>query len=89
MDETIKEFSSIDGAFVIRGDGVVESAGSLIQAADYNHNLPSGLGSRHAAAAAISVATDCIALVVSSSSGQVTLFRRGVMMALTEKRVSA
>ena len=89
MDETIKEFSSIDGAFVIRGDGVVESAGSLIQAADYNHTLPSGLGSRHAAAAAISVAADCIALVVSSSSGQVTLFRRGVMMSLTEKKVSA
>ncbi len=89
MDETIKEFSSIDGAFVIRGDGVVESAGSLIQTADYNHALPSGLGTRHAAAAAISVATDCIALVVSSSSGQVTLFRRGVMMSLTEKKVSA
>jgi len=89
MDETIKEFSSIDGAFIIRGDGVVESAGSLIQAADYNHTLPSGLGTRHAAAAAISVAADCIALVVSSSSGQVTLFRRGVMMSLTEKKVSA
>jgi DNA integrity scanning protein DisA with diadenylate cyclase activity/mannitol/fructose-specific phosphotransferase system IIA component (Ntr-type) len=89
MDETIKEFSSIDGAFIIRGDGVVEAAGSLIQAADYNHALPSGLGSRHAAAAAISVAADCIALVVSSSTGQVTLFRRGVMMPLTEKKVSA
>jgi len=89
MDETIKEFSSIDGAFVIRGDGVVEAAGSLIQASDYNHALPSGLGARHAAAAAISVAADCIALVVSSSSGQVTLFRRGVMMPLTEKKVSA
>ena len=89
MDETIKEFSSIDGAFVIRGDGVVEAAGSLIQAADYNHALPSGLGSRHAAAAAISVAADCIALVVSSSTGQVTLFRRGVMMPLTEKKLSA
>jgi DNA integrity scanning protein DisA with diadenylate cyclase activity len=89
MDETIKEFSSIDGAFVIRGDGVVEAAGSLIQAADYNHSLPSGLGSRHAAAAAISVAADCIALVVSSSTGQVTLFRRGVMMPLTEKKVNA
>jgi DNA integrity scanning protein DisA with diadenylate cyclase activity/mannitol/fructose-specific phosphotransferase system IIA component (Ntr-type) len=89
MDETIKEFSSIDGAFVIRGDGVVEAAGSLIQASDYNHALPSGLGSRHAAAAAISVAADCIALVVSSSTGQVTLFRRGVMMPLTEKKVSA
>jgi len=89
MDETIKEFSSIDGAFVIRGDGVVLAAGSLIQASDYNHALPSGLGSRHAAAAAISVAANCIALVVSSSTGQVTLFRRGVMMPLTEKKVSA
>jgi diadenylate cyclase len=89
MDETIKEFSSIDGAFVIRGDGVVESAGSLIQATDAEHNLPSGLGSRHAAAAAVSVATNCISIVVSSSSGQVTLFRRGVMLPLTEKRMSA
>ena len=86
MDETVKEFSSIDGAFIIRGDGVVESAGSLIQATDSTHELPSGLGSRHAAAAAISVATNCISIVVSSSTGQVTLFRRGVMLPLTEKR---
>jgi diadenylate cyclase len=88
MDETVKEFSSIDGAFIIRGDGVVESAGALVQAATYQFALPSGLGSRHAAAAAISVAAECIALVVSSSTGQVTLFRRGVMMPLTEKRMS-
>lgn len=86
MDETVKEFSSIDGAFIIRGDGVVESAGSLIQATDSDHSLPSGLGSRHAAAAAISVAAHCISIVVSSSTGQVTLFRRGVMLPLTEKR---
>jgi DNA integrity scanning protein DisA with diadenylate cyclase activity/mannitol/fructose-specific phosphotransferase system IIA component (Ntr-type) len=86
MDETVKEFSSIDGAFIIRGDGVVESAGSLIQATDSTHSLPSGLGSRHAAAAAISVAANCISIVVSSSTGQVTLFRRGVMLPLTEKR---
>jgi diadenylate cyclase len=86
MDETVKEFSSIDGGFVIRGDGVVEAAGSLIQATDSSHVLPSGLGSRHAAAAAISVAANCISIVVSSSTGQVTLFRRGVMVPLTEKR---
>lgn len=86
MDETVKEFSSIDGAFVIRGDGVVESAGSLIQATDNDHALPSGLGTRHAAAAAISVAVNCISIAVSSSTGQVTLFRRGVMLPLTEKR---
>jgi diadenylate cyclase len=89
MDETVKEFSSIDGAFIIRGDGVVASAGSLIQAADSDHVLPSGLGSRHAAAAAISVATECISIVVSSSTGQVTLFRRGVMLPLTEKKMGA
>lgn len=89
MDETVKEFSSIDGAFIIRGDGVVSSAGSLIQAADVEHILPSGLGSRHAAAAAITVATECISIVVSSSTGQVTLFRRGVMLPLTEKKFGA
>src|SRR3984957_12289356 len=88
MDETVKEFSSIDGAFIIRGDGVVESAGGRVQAATYKFALPSGLGSRHAAAAAISVAAECIALVVSSSTGQVTLFRRGVMMPLTENKRS-
>lgn len=86
MDETVKEFSSIDGAFLISGDGVVESAGTLIQAVDTEHSLPSGLGSRHAAAAAISLQAQCIAIVVSSSTGQVTLFRRGVMLPLTEKR---
>lgn len=88
MDETVKEFSSIDGAFVIRGDGVVASAGSLLQASDAEHSLPSGLGSRHAAAAAVSVATDCISIVVSSSTGQVTLFRRGVMLPLTERKLT-
>jgi DNA integrity scanning protein DisA with diadenylate cyclase activity len=86
MDETVKEFSSIDGAFVIRGDGVVEAAGSLVQASGHGLVLPSGLGSRHAAAAAISVAANCISIAVSSSTGQVTLFRRGVLLPLTEKR---
>ena len=89
MDETVKEFSSIDGAFIIRGDGVLLSAGSLVQATDVEHTLPSGLGSRHAAAAAISAATDCISIVVSSSSGQVTLFRRGEMLSLTDRALVA
>jgi DNA integrity scanning protein DisA with diadenylate cyclase activity len=53
---------------------------------DTTHELPSGLGTRHAAAAAISVTANCISIVVSSSTGQVTLFRRGVMLPLTEKR---
>ena len=85
MDETVKELSSIDGAFIIRGDGVLVSAGSLIHAPDYNHDLPSGLGSRHAAAAAITQAVDCLCIVVSGSSSQVTLFRQGEMLPLIEK----
>lgn len=84
MDETLKEFSSLDGAFVIRGDGVVVSAGSLILNADVTR-LPSGLGARHAAAAAISREADCVAIVVSSSTGQVSVFRRGLMVPLIEK----
>lgn len=88
MDETIKEFSSIDGAFIIRGNGVIESAGSLIHApAYYYRDMPSGLGARHSAASAVSMATDCIAIVISASSGQVTLFRHGVMLPLIEKSV--
>ncbi|WP_269524763.1 PTS sugar transporter subunit IIA [Coraliomargarita parva] len=85
MDETVKELSSIDGAFIIRGDGVLVSAGSLIHAPDYTHSLPSGLGSRHAAAASITQAVDCLCIVVSGSTGQVTLFRRGEMLPLIEK----
>ncbi len=85
MDETVKEYSGLDGGFVVRGDGVLLSAGSLVHAPDYLHSLPSGFGSRHAAAAAISVAADCLAIVVSASTGQVTLFRNGIALPLMEK----
>ncbi len=88
MDETIKEFSVIDGCFVIRGDGVIESAGSLLHtSSEFYENLPSGFGTRHSAAAAITRATDCISICISASSGQVTLFRKGVMFPLLEKPI--
>ncbi len=90
MDETIKEYSVIDGCFVIRGDGVVESAGSLIHApSQYYQDMPGGFGARHSAAAAISRAADCIAIVVSASNGRLTLFRHGVMMPLIEKPIGS
>ena len=84
MDETIKELAYIDGAFIIRGDGVVESAGGMVQARADEIELPGGLGTRHAAAAAITYVTNSLALVVSSA-GQVTLFRKGRMFTLFEK----
>lgn len=87
MDETVKELSSIDGAFIINGDGVIESAGSMLTAHEEDHRapLPGGLGTRHAAAAAITRAADCVTIVVSSSTGQVTLFRKGEALILMDR----
>jgi DNA integrity scanning protein DisA with diadenylate cyclase activity len=90
MAETIKEFSSIDGAFIVRGDGVIESAGSLIQASGTpTVPMPSGLGTRHAAGAIISAAANCIAIAVSESTRQVTLFKDGKMILFSEQSFSS
>ena len=81
LEETIKEFSAIDGAFVLRGDGVVLSAGRyLAPRSKLEEPLPQGLGTRHEAAAAITVTTDSIAVCVSQSTGTVSIFKRGRMI---------
>lgn len=90
MAETIKEFSSIDGAFIVRGDGVIESAGSLIQASsEHAIQMPSGFGTRHAAGAVISAVANCIAIAVSESTHQVTLFKDGKMMLFSDQSFSS
>ena len=75
--EAIKNFSVLDGAFVIREDGVVLAAGRYLSASDQEVKIPLGLGARHAAAAGITSSTGCIALVVSQTSGAVRLFKEG------------
>jgi DNA integrity scanning protein DisA with diadenylate cyclase activity len=75
--EAIKNFSVLDGAFVIREDGVVLAAGRYLSASDEAVKIPMGLGARHAAAASITSTTKCIALVVSQTSGAVRLFKGG------------
>jgi DNA integrity scanning protein DisA with diadenylate cyclase activity len=75
--EAIKNFSVLDGAFVIREDGVVLAAGRYLSATDDAVKIPLGLGARHAAAAGITSTTHCIALVVSQTSGAVRLFKGG------------
>ena len=82
LEETIKEFSAIDGAFVVRGDGVLLSAGRyLVPVAKLDEPLPQGLGTRHESAAAVTVATEAMALCVSQSTGTVSIFRRGRLIA--------
>lgn len=75
--EAIKNFSVLDGAFVIREDGVVLAAGRYLSASDDAVKIPLGLGARHAAAASITSMTKSIALVVSQTSGAVRLFKGG------------
>jgi DNA integrity scanning protein DisA with diadenylate cyclase activity len=77
LRETIKEFSVIDGAFIIRGDGVLVTAGRHLNAALEGGDLPQGLGSRHVAAAGITSLTDAIAIVISESTGSVRIFKEG------------
>ncbi|HXX31228.1 MAG TPA: diadenylate cyclase [Myxococcaceae bacterium] len=78
--EAIKNFSVLDGAFVIREDGVVLSAGRYLSASDEEVPVPLGLGARHAAAAGITATTECLALVVSQTSGAVRLFKGGEIL---------
>jgi diadenylate cyclase len=80
MREAIKNFSVLDGAFVIREDGVVLSAGRYLSATDEDVTVPLGLGARHAAAAGITASTECLALVVSQTSGAVRLFKGGEIL---------
>src|SRR5690606_20640506 len=53
----IREFSGMDGAFVLRGDGVVIAGGRYLLELAAESSVPSGLGARHRAAAGISAAT--------------------------------
>jgi len=85
LRETIKEFASLDGAFVIRDDGVILSAGRYLNASIEDASLPQGLGSRHAAAAGITALTDAIAIVISESTGDVRIFKNGKIFMEIEK----
>jgi DNA integrity scanning protein DisA with diadenylate cyclase activity len=77
LAETIKEFSLLDGAFVVRGDGEVMSAGVCVQIHTPADGSVSGLGTRHAAGVAISAATRALAIVLSQSTGTVSVYKSG------------
>jgi diadenylate cyclase len=67
--ETVKEFAQLDGAFLVQDDGTFVSAGRFIDVdVSAAENFLPGLGTRHAAAASVSRATDAVAVVVSQSS---------------------
>lgn len=75
--ETIKEFSLLDGAFIVTGDGVVEAAGRYITVDASQVRMPGGMGSRHASIAAITMVTRSIGVVLSQSGGKITILKGG------------
>ena len=85
LKETIKEFSSIDGAFIFREDGVILAAGRHLDASGENIEIPLGLGSRHRAAAGITSLTDALAIVISEETGGVRIFHHGKIFMEIEK----
>lgn len=76
--ESLRELSALDGAFIIANNGVVERAGAYLDAPlNKNVKVPAGLGSRHVAAAALTAKTDATSIVISESSGTITVFCLG------------
>ncbi|HVO83182.1 MAG TPA: diadenylate cyclase [Syntrophobacteria bacterium] len=83
--ETVKELSSIDGAFLVREDGVVLAAGRHLNVASTHEDFPRGWGARHAAAAAITEVTKATAITISESTGMVSIFKNGKVVTTIER----
>lgn len=75
--EGIKEIAQMDGAIIVSADGVVEAACRYLDCSAADVTLSKGLGARHWAAAAISKATNAVAVTVSQSNGTVRIFHNG------------
>lgn len=75
--EGIKEIAQMDGAIIVSGDGTVEATCRYLDCSAADVTLSKGLGARHWAAAAISRATNAVAITVSQSNGTVRIFQNG------------
>ncbi|OQX56539.1 MAG: hypothetical protein B5M53_00900 [Candidatus Cloacimonas sp. 4484_209] len=85
LSDTLKEYSLLDGAIVIDGEGVIVSAGAYLAPPVSVGDLPKGLGSRHMAAASMTASTNAMAIVVSASTGDVSVFKKGKMITRIER----
>jgi diadenylate cyclase len=77
IHDAIVELSKLDGAFVVRGDGFIQTAGVFLAAFKVDVDLPIGLGARHASAAAVTARTAATGVVVSATDGNVRVFSGG------------
>ena len=87
--ESIKELAKLDGAFVVTETGMVMAAGRHLDARSIVTKQLRGLGSRHRAAAGITRMTGAVAIVVSESTGKVTIFEKGRIISSLEPVISS
>jgi diadenylate cyclase len=80
----MREFSGMDGAFVLSSDGVIIAAGRYLQDVG-DSTVPAGLGTRHRAAAGITAAARCVAFCVSESTGDTRVFGGGRLLMTIER----
>ncbi len=73
----LKEFSRLDGAFVISDSGKIVSAYRYLEADAEGIEIPKGLGTRHMAGAAITQETNAVSVVLSESDNMVRVFKAG------------
>ena len=90
MSETIKELAQLEGVFVVSSKGLIEAAGRYLNMDTNSADIPRGLGTRHAAVAAMTLASNAIGVTVSQSGGIVRIFKNGdvVMNIEPQRRIS-
>ncbi|MDR2734356.1 MAG: diadenylate cyclase [Spirochaetota bacterium] len=77
LEEMIKEFAQIDGAFILARNGSILSAGAYVGTGRRKAEITKGLGARHQAAANITTVTKAIAITVSETNGMISVFQDG------------
>jgi diadenylate cyclase len=82
--EGIKEIAQMDGAIIVSADGTVEAACRYLDCSAAEVTLSKGLGARHWAAAAVSRATNAVAVTVSQTTGTVRIFQNGEVVLRVE-----
>lgn len=85
LAETIKEYALLDGAFIVAADGTMLSAGTYLISETSSDELAGGLGARHQSAASITALTKAMAIIISQSTGKVTIFQDGGSVLSLEK----
>ena len=76
----LKEFSRLDGAFIVSDSGKIVSAYRYLEPSAEGVDIPKGLGARHMAGGAITRDTNAIAIVLSESDGMVRAFKGGTLI---------